>query len=783
MKLPDRLGRRSGRPFHSAIATSFALEFSAVEEILLPQLMASGAANLLLLTDARMTALVLSDGATLPVALGRDYALYSPPAADGIFHPKIILQIGRESARAFVSSANLTASGLAGNAEVAVEIECKNEESPEREIIRAIWRYLDAVVPGGSSPARDALRWAQERASWLAGPARDTAHELEDGTGIAFLHSPGDVGIADRFVSLVDGAKVETLMVISPYWDHDLAALADLSQRLSPTRIILPVDRNHHEFPVDAPFARKARIVDLHWPSRRFTHAKIIIASTAQHDHILFGSANCTRAALGTGGVPGENTEACIYRRLPPDMARQALGLDRWLDAEPIKLSDLPPPVVTSPIPLDTIEARQAGTFELDQGQLFWTPARANIETGHIELLDRSARLIDTIPVPSFTQTDGRRNTSVEPALHKSSYFARLVTGDVISPLAHITHRAILRARRREAATGSVARALAPFTDGVDFDLWMHQAFETLVRADFESVTQPRGVSAARPQERKSADEPAAPVPLSYEEFTQARSGAGRSGGEGDNSLAGTYSDTIRDFLNLLSGRGPATNQPDEDDTAFDDPSDEQTDTDREDDPADDKVEPVENDERSVPPAPIDARLYERHILSYTEGLEADEEALGSSDVLRLRYWLLFLLYKARCPDLPKGLDTSSALLGWPRFVVRVLVAFFCGGKPAIRRVMLARDFEAMPVDFMECWITILWSLEAIERLLANQRKDREFLKYIPELRRRVVSLLGLRSDELTGEIATAIRAGLDQSVGGRLGLGALAARPDMPQP
>ncbi|PZU66722.1 hypothetical protein [Sphingobium sp.] len=783
MKLPDRLGRRSGRPFHSAIATSFALEFAAVEEILLPQLMASGATNLLLLTDPRMTALALSDGATLPAALGRDYALYSPPAAAGIFHPKIILQIGRESARAFVSSANLTASGLAGNAEVAVEIECTNEESAERDIIRAIWRYLDTLVPAASSPARDALRWAHERAAWIEGPVTDAAHELEDGSGIAFLHGPGDMGIADRFVSLVDGVKVEALMVISPYWDHDLAALADLSRRLSPTRIILPIDRNHHEFPVDAPFARKARIVDLHWPSRRFTHAKIIIASTAHHDHILFGSANCTSAALGSGGMPGANAEACIYRRLPPGAAREALGLERWIDAEPIKLSDLSPPIATIPIPLDAIQARQPGTFELHQGQLIWTPARAGIGAGDIQLLDRSARMIGTIPVPSFIQIDGRRRAPVEPALHKSLSFARLTTGDIVSTLAHITHREVLRARRREVATGSVARALAPFTDGADFDLWMHQAFETLARADFESVTQPRGLSAARPQGRTNAGEPAAPVPLSYEEFTQARSGLGRSASAGDNSLAGTYSDTIRDFLNLLSGRGPATAQSTEDDTAFDDPSDEQPDVDRDDDRGDAKAELRDTDKPSVVSTPVDARLYERHILAYAEGLETGEEALGSSDLLRLRYWILFLLYKARCPDLPKGLDTSSALLAWPRFIVRVLVAFFCGGNPAIRRVILARDFEAMPVDFMECWITILWSLEAIERLLADRRKDREFLKYIPELRRRVVSLLGLRSDELAGDIATAIRTGLDQSIGIRLGLGALAVRLDVPQP
>src|SRR3546814_8266462 len=64
--------------------------------------------NLLLIADDRMAAMALTDGSRLPVALGRDYALHSPPASDGIFHPKIILQLGRETGRAFVSSANAT---------------------------------------------------------------------------------------------------------------------------------------------------------------------------------------------------------------------------------------------------------------------------------------------------------------------------------------------------------------------------------------------------------------------------------------------------------------------------------------------------------------------------------------------------------------------------------------------------------------------------------------------------------------------------------------------------
>src|SRR3546814_11361701 len=80
-----------------------------------------------------------------------------------------------------------------------------------------------------------------------------------------------------------------------------------------------------------AHFAKKVRLVDLDCPASRFTHAKIFVAMTKHHDHVLFGSANCTTAALsGAGG----NAEACVYRRLTSGTAVDALGLDRWIDAD-----------------------------------------------------------------------------------------------------------------------------------------------------------------------------------------------------------------------------------------------------------------------------------------------------------------------------------------------------------------------------------------------------------------------------------------------------------------
>src|SRR3546814_6276935 len=83
--------------------------------------------------------------------------------------------------------------------------------------------------------------------------------------------------------------------------------------------------------------------------------------------------------------------------------------------------------------------------------------------------------------------------------------------------------------------------------------------------------------------------------------------------------------------------------------------------------------------------------------------------------------------------------------------VVRALVAFFCGKSPAISRLMMAREYSEMPVDFMECWVTSLWALDAIEALMPNNRANRDFLPYVSKLRVLMIKLLGLTAAELTG--------------------------------
>ena len=124
MKLYETFGKRG---FHTSIATSFGIDFDAYENVMLARFRGAGCYNNLLATDAGMLSLALEGGGQLPRHAGRTYTV-TPSGGRGVFHPKIVLQLGRAAARMIVSSANVTAAGLAGNLEVAGLVETEDME-------------------------------------------------------------------------------------------------------------------------------------------------------------------------------------------------------------------------------------------------------------------------------------------------------------------------------------------------------------------------------------------------------------------------------------------------------------------------------------------------------------------------------------------------------------------------------------------------------------------------------------------------------------------------------
>ncbi|MFZ4745866.1 MAG: hypothetical protein ACOYLK_03100 [Sphingomonas sp.] len=770
MKLPERLGRRKGRGFHSAIATSFAVEFAAVEEVMLPQLMGSGATNILLIADERMVSLSLSDGSALPLQLGRDYALYSPPVASGVFHPKIILQLGRDGGRAFVSSANATAAGLAGNVEISTEIECSNEPNPEQDFIRSVWRYLERTTRGAEGAARDAMDWARERTPWLSGNEPGALQALPDESLLGFLAVPSENGILERFAEFLGGADVERLLILSPYWDDQLGTIADFRAMLAPRTTTILLDAKRHVFPRDAGPAASLEIIDISdWRGSRFKHAKLFVASTADHDHVLSGSANATPAALGRAGFHGTNAEACVYRRLPAGSAVQALGLGDIIARDATPAGDLPLVDHREPIPLGAVGDRRPGRFEVEYGALFWSPSKKPDWSGAtVELLGPAGELLANFDANGLLDREGRKVIACDADTLAKTHFARLTLDGISSTLAPVIHRGVIKGRRREPVSGRIARSAAQFDDALGMELFLLEAFEDLYAADtIEPDAMESRIRPVRQQREQEGTDKTFKV-LSYDEFMDERK-AGRAGiRSGENALAGTHCDGVRALLNRLSGGNAEPVPEHRDDGNWMDLGDETGDLEA------DRSAPVAKTE----PEPVSERVadrvaFERAVRKYTQNLATTKQALGAADVLKLRLLLMTILWNAKCPEFSGGLTCSVDEHGWPRLATRAIVAFFAGKDPPIRRLVLSSEFLEMPADFLECWTTVLWTVDAIAVTLPKAQRNKDFLSRIPALKALVVTRLGLTADELAGPIAINRAAGLDRELGRRIGLAA----------
>ena len=157
----------------------------------------------------------------------------------------------------------------------------------------------------------------------------------------------------------------------------------------------------------------------------RFFHAKAIIAQTSKADHILFGSANCTSAALGSLAAAGINEEACLYRRLPAQASIAALGLEVFLTPEhEIERSEIAPQEPEDDLPLSELAKRNPGRFECIYDTLIWWPPDGVAGDTVIELLDAdgnpAAATITSMPsedpgTKRFRLTDAAEKTKRSP--------------------------------------------------------------------------------------------------------------------------------------------------------------------------------------------------------------------------------------------------------------------------------------------------------------------------------------------------------------------------------
>ncbi|MEP7247052.1 MAG: hypothetical protein ABI885_25670, partial [Gammaproteobacteria bacterium] len=783
IRIADRL---TSKDYHSTIITTFGVDFATYENLALPRLRSGASNNNILLVDTRMLTLALDGASALPRLAGKGYSVCGVNA-QGVFHPKVVFQVGRTGARLMISSANMTAPGMGGNVEITGMLELDASKSGERALAAAIWFYLKRLIKQPDTPLEYQLEWMQARSDWLrAATLAGGVVELADGTLASFLASSPERGIGERFVELVEAAHVERLIVVSPYWDDDLAALKFLIDRLSPARVSILIEAKRAAFPGDAlKHLPHAEVYDVGASVRpSFLHAKLFVVQTADADHVLYGSANCTSAALGSADFAGINEEACLYRRLPAGAALATLGLSDVLDGlSPTAADDLPEMADALPIPLNAAASRFPGDFEATRDELRWIPPYALRESQElqgvkIELLNAEGELLQLpLILRAAHPLPGSRAYGIEDNSGAVA-FARLRFADLeSSALAVVSRLDDIVSAVHERLGKAEERAARYLLLRQDPGLLLLEALTTLIdaQATAEKASRARtaveGTEADAPREFKTVD---------YAAFTAHRLGRPGVRGVARSALAGSGPSLVQACLNALLNLGSARGGHVDLDEPLLTPSIEEA----EGNPASSSPPPPPNadlafvEERLTPQQFVDA--LQKHIRRSWDVHLA--RPVANLDILRLRAILMVIAsastsltsseLRAAAPAATDG--ALSRLLpvdgdhSWAWLISRLLYTVFGSPAPAFLRLQIVKDNVDLPEDILECWATCIWAFHACAQAAASVPTLNDLRPRLTGLVLKSYALMDLGDDELDGPLFLRVLTAMSVRFGAR---------------
>jgi hypothetical protein len=635
----------------------------------------------------------------------------------------------------------------------------------------------------------------RSRTAWLfdiepaAGPVA-----LADGTVAALLTSANTTGIAARFVALIEQGPVDRLIVLSPYWDQNLSALKYLIETLNPAETIILIDAPKALFPANAmQDLSNTAIFDLQeFGKHRFIHAKAIIAETSAADHVLYGSANCTIAALGTQSFAGDNEEACLYRRLPPNTLLEALHVANVIATTNRLLpTALPAYLMDEDLPLSDAAKRSPGRFECMFDTLAWWPpaSAARPDDIRIELLGADRGLLRTQLTPMPTDAENRRRFQVTGTADRPA-FARLgfADGSTSAPAVVMvvdTLRETIREPRSRRAESVALRLSEETQEG----LWLWEALNDLEMAQAKQNDEGDPGSHRTRQSGNDIESDEEFRILNYERFIAGRRIRSDITSATRDSLAGSELSLVRNFLNrILSIHDHKIEEPSDVTIEGLNLGDETANAEQALERGEEFATPAaESRSDRGPDRQKAAHLRATHqqivqaVERFNEHIReaAETGQVTSFDVLRLRVILTIAAAAGQSADKRSVRLTSLQVLrldnsegAWPRLMGRVLFTFFGGPRPAIRYIEVKAIYDQIPDDIVECWATAFWASQAcVNAATKHKVLKKNMLPILIRLAQQLYARTGLRRDDLESQQIVTVLDKLSTRFATRLGL------------
>ena len=786
MKLFEQFAHRG---YHSCVMTTFGVDFAAFENIVLHRLRGAGCNNNLVIADAGMLAHALDNAIELPRYAGRQYTV-AGTRSKGVFHSKIILQLGWKTGRLFVSSANLTAPGLGGNLEVTGHVEASPETPGEASLLASAWHYVERFIDLEQEAVAHQVAKIRTQAPWLMDvmPAEGVV-SLANGEGAAFLDGAGKQTIASRFASFLGGDLVKRLVVVSPYWDENLKALRDLQKLTSAREVSVLVGGYKPSFPSEHLAEDDViRLFPLGTEQNRFVHAKVIIAQTRDADHVLYGSANCTLAGIGAAHASTQrNDEACIYRRMKHNAALRELHVESSMAKENVlKGRGLPTWQVQPKVPLDAAIRRDPGRFVNHGSKLIWWPTEAYAHGNvRVELLGRTGDVVSVELVPHEVPTDGSRSYAIS-GLSEPAYFARVCIGHDVSGPAIIVMPDILRRQTREARTRELEEVAERLKGSERLGPWIMDFIDLIAQAEASEIESNRTQSTRAAKGRRgSRTADASPSrTLDYGAFIAGRRLLEDRKSTFRPALAGSDLDLVRRYLNRIIGLDVnVVDQSEPEDStrvrealAVHDevPGDNGDPSEPLHQPTGDELsesrrKKLEDEKvRNAIATRLTARTdIAKFSIKFCKQLraKASGKPLTLQHMLRLRA-LLMMMLGAACPIgsslLDKCVLESQVLCAdgenaWSRLIGRVLSTFFNDPDPLIEALRLQDYEDALPVELIECFATCFWAIQVCRIASGARQNMYGLVQQLARLSANIYKRSGLTRTDCEDDVVTAL--------------------------
>ena len=307
--------------YHSAILTTYCLDFHFFEEKARRQLQSKGIINISVLADDNMLQTGIGNFTGNLRHLGKSYTV-SPANYAHLFHPKINLFIGKENALVLIGSGNLTITGHGKNTEIWSAIRIDGKEDPKASFFLEVFDYLEKYYSNTSNIAAKQKDWIKGECELfkLDSTARRDYYEAKD-YQFSFLANKRENSIYQQVLSKLPTQEINEINIVSPYFDlkgqllHNLLSdftKAKIKVLIQPNTCLPPIqmeNSNRIEF-----YLWEENITDelLKSGSKKRLHAKMFQFLTDTEEYLIAGSANASLAGFGAKTFINTNAEATL---------------------------------------------------------------------------------------------------------------------------------------------------------------------------------------------------------------------------------------------------------------------------------------------------------------------------------------------------------------------------------------------------------------------------------------------------------------------------------------